>query len=412
MNEPVLREICYAGKQRAVITRNRYNCLILNTDRLLIVDVDLGVPNHADPKDCPASCQIAISQQQAVTALESVVAQFPQLGFRVYRTCNGLRYLCTTQEFHPLDSESQRLMQSPYADPLYVRLCKFQATFRARLTPKPWRVEQDEQGERFIYDRTTGMVLPASSPYASYTLVEATSSTEIAQHILNHPERWKPLLYNLYPNDNNPRSLWQQMQTDVLTPEALLALIEQTYPDGDRSEMVRIHSIHVQSLDQIRVETRWIHSDDTDLHSNNHSSTTPIPTLQPQSSSTVAALIAAYTALRQRKGRQLAVQIEQLRQYVVAEIRAVRQQESELTAQQTRLLDQLCTHFAVDARSLLVTPDFETFVRSIFVQTDKRVVETPPLQIAQNPMDWLLNTLPHPLQLHNIQAVRQSRTCA
>lgn len=179
MDEPVLSEICYSGKQQGVITRNRYNCLVLNTDRLLIVDVDIGVPNHADARDCPASCQVAISQKQAIAALKALVEQFPQLGFRVYRTRNGLRYLCTTGEFHPLNPKSQRLMKSLYADPLYTRLCKFQATFRARLTPKPWRVERAEYAQQLIYDRITGMVLPSSSPYAVCHLIEIVGEQSI-----------------------------------------------------------------------------------------------------------------------------------------------------------------------------------------------------------------------------------------
>lgn len=179
MDEPVLGEICHAGKQMAVLTRNRYDCLILNTDRLLIVDVDIGVPKGTDTRDCPTSCQMAISQQQAIAALEALIEQFPQLGFRVYRTRNGLRYLCTTHEFHPLEPKSQRLMKSLYADPLYARLCKFQATFRARLTPKPWRVERSKYTEQLICDRITGMVLPSSTPYAVCHLIEIVGERSI-----------------------------------------------------------------------------------------------------------------------------------------------------------------------------------------------------------------------------------------
>lgn len=179
MHEPVLSEICYSRKQQGIITRNRYNCLVLNTDRLLIVDVDLGTPKYTDPRDCPVSCQVAISQQQAIAALEALVEQFPNLGFRVYRTRNGLRYLCTTHEFHPLEPKSQRLMKSLYADPLYARLCKFQATFRARLTPKPWRVEPNERTEQLICDRITGIVLPSSNPYAVCHLIEIVGERSI-----------------------------------------------------------------------------------------------------------------------------------------------------------------------------------------------------------------------------------------
>lgn len=176
-NEPVLHEISHDGQQQGIVTRNRYGCLVLNCDRLLIVDVDLGAPQPSD-RDCAASCQIALSQRQAIAALAVLVEQFPQLGFRVYRTRNGLRHLCTTQEFDPLDDYTQRLMQNLYADPLYARLCRFQATFRARLTPKPWRVKKGTAGQ-FVYDRTTGLVLPENNPYAVCHLIEVIGEQKI-----------------------------------------------------------------------------------------------------------------------------------------------------------------------------------------------------------------------------------------
>jgi hypothetical protein len=135
------------------------------------------IPHWVDEQDCAASCRIAISQKQAIAALRAIVEQFPQLGFRVYRTRNGLRYLCTTQPFDPLDCRTHRLMQNLYVDPLYARLCKFQATFRARLTPKPWRVEIDE--EQFTYDRITGLVLSDYSSYAVCHFIEMVGESAI-----------------------------------------------------------------------------------------------------------------------------------------------------------------------------------------------------------------------------------------
>jgi hypothetical protein len=179
LNEPVLHEICYQGQQQAVITLNRYGCLVLNAEHLLIVDVDLGVPQFANPRDCPVSCQVALSQRQAIGALRLIVEQYPHLGFRVYHTRNGLRYFCTTQEFDPLERQTQRLMQNLYADPLYAKLCKFQATFRARLQPKPWRIEAEADPERFVYDPITGIVLPVASAYAVCHLIEIIGEPQI-----------------------------------------------------------------------------------------------------------------------------------------------------------------------------------------------------------------------------------------
>ncbi|WP_088892382.1 hypothetical protein [Leptolyngbya ohadii] len=179
LEEPVLSEISYEGQRQAVVTRNRYNCLILNCDRLLIVDVDLADPEQAEIQDCAASCPVALSQRQAISALEALVEHSPQLGFRVYKTRNGLRYLCTTQTFDPLEQTTHRIMESLYVDPLYLKLCKFQATFRARLTPKPWRVEPGEDTQQFIYDRVTGTVLPTCNRYSVCHLIEILGQQEI-----------------------------------------------------------------------------------------------------------------------------------------------------------------------------------------------------------------------------------------
>ncbi|MBD2463951.1 hypothetical protein H6G89_23395 [Oscillatoria sp. FACHB-1407] len=178
MDEPVIQEIVFEGKQQGIITRNRYDCLVLNCDRLLIIDVDIAAPRQDEIQDCSKNCQLALSQKQAIAAVESLAEQFPKLGFRVYRTRNGLRLLCTTQPFDPLDAATHRFMQNLYVDPLYARLCKFQATFRARLTPKPWRVDEEYE-ERFIYDRITGLVLPESSPYAVCHLIEVIGEQKI-----------------------------------------------------------------------------------------------------------------------------------------------------------------------------------------------------------------------------------------
>ncbi|NJO75087.1 MAG: hypothetical protein HC833_15765 [Leptolyngbyaceae cyanobacterium RM1_406_9] len=238
----------------------------------------------------------------------------------------------------------------------------------------------------------------------SCTLVHAGSPVEIAQHMLAHPKQWQALLYQLYPDDGDSRSLWQRIQADKLTPETLLALIDQTYCD-EPAEMMRIQPVQVQSLDHVQVETRWI-SPDTQDYLDCVSGSHPVLEVQPPSSSTIGELMTAYTQLRRRKGRELSAQLNQMRQQVIAEFDSIRQQELEFTALQETLLDQLRTHFAFDARSILSTPEFERFVRSMLMAGAEEVGATPPLQVAQNPVEWVLKTLPHPLQLQNIQTTR------
>ncbi len=134
-DDPILQEIMHDGQREGIISRNRYNCLVHNCELMLIVDVDIAAPRQDDIQDCARSSQVALSQKQAIAAVESLVQQFPQLGFRVYRTRNGLRHISTTQPFDPLDPATHRIMSSLYVDPLYSKLCRFQACFRARLTP-------------------------------------------------------------------------------------------------------------------------------------------------------------------------------------------------------------------------------------------------------------------------------------
>lgn len=65
--------------------------------------------------------------------------------YRVYRTHSGCRVICTRiavpREDHGWMAE--RVMQFLRADPDYIKLCRHQKYYRARLTPKPWRDKGD-----------------------------------------------------------------------------------------------------------------------------------------------------------------------------------------------------------------------------------------------------------------------------
>ena len=67
-------------------------------------------------------------------------AAHPNAGVRVYRTAAGLRVILVNAPMDPESDEAAREMDAFKCDVMYRRLCKAQASFRARLTPKPWRV--------------------------------------------------------------------------------------------------------------------------------------------------------------------------------------------------------------------------------------------------------------------------------
>ena len=74
------------------------------------------------------------------------------LDMRVYRTFAGLRCLITNKTFDPEDQRTLEMMEELNCDPLYIKLCKQQQCFRARLTPKPWRIRLEKPPARFPFE--------------------------------------------------------------------------------------------------------------------------------------------------------------------------------------------------------------------------------------------------------------------
>ena len=64
----------------------------------------------------------------------------PELGVRVYRTAAGLRVIVTGVAASPGSDRARALLTELGSDPLYVELCATHDSYRARLTPKPFRV--------------------------------------------------------------------------------------------------------------------------------------------------------------------------------------------------------------------------------------------------------------------------------
>ena len=153
--EPVLREIKNgAGEVTAVITRNSYGCLVLNTAQVMFVDIDLPEPKPSGglfkrlfgkPDTKPAGDP----QSNAIAKVETWTRNHPEWGWRIYRTRAGLRLLATQALVEPASAVADGVFEALGADPLYRQLCKTQKCFRARLTPKPWRCGVRSRPERW-----------------------------------------------------------------------------------------------------------------------------------------------------------------------------------------------------------------------------------------------------------------------
>jgi hypothetical protein len=83
--------------------------------------------------------------------VERVAARHGLSG-RFYRTAAGYRVILTDRKYAPGSPDSEALLKEFGADKMYARLCKMQASFRARLTPKPWRCEFHKPYIRFPFE--------------------------------------------------------------------------------------------------------------------------------------------------------------------------------------------------------------------------------------------------------------------
>lgn len=195
--EQVLREIKNdAGEISAVVTRNSYGCLVLNTARVMFVDIDLPEPkspggffkkNFGKPEVSPANSP----QSEAIAKIENWTRGNPGWGWRLYRTRAGLRLLATNGHFEADSPMVNTVFMALGADPLYQKLCKTQKCFRARLTPKPWRCGLHDKPERWPWldARREKQFREWEAEYQSCSAEWATC--EFLRHIGNptvHPE--------------------------------------------------------------------------------------------------------------------------------------------------------------------------------------------------------------------------------
>jgi hypothetical protein len=141
IREETVREI----DAKNVVTRNRYGALVLNSESLVIVDIDTHRKTFLESlgfgkRDNKAAIIADIEKVSADPA-------FGDAGFRIYETGKGIRLIVTGLYFDPADGPGIAFLQRCNADKLYAKLCIRQKCYRARLTPKPHRIKQ----ARFTY---------------------------------------------------------------------------------------------------------------------------------------------------------------------------------------------------------------------------------------------------------------------
>lgn len=157
------------GPGEIAITRNSYGCLIMNASQVMFVDIDLpdlamgqGKTNRGSGgglmgrlfgrKPDPRADDLPEPAAAALDRADEWCRRNGSWGFRCYLTAAGLRLLETTRLHDPKSSETLSILQGLGADPLFVKLCNAQESFRARLTPKPWRIGWYPPGISWPYE--------------------------------------------------------------------------------------------------------------------------------------------------------------------------------------------------------------------------------------------------------------------
>jgi len=159
LREEVVRSIKNeSGSEIGVVTRNLYGALVLNAVSAMFIDIDF--PDKGESASLSGAVskllgsKTTTTEQVYVQNIEQWSQRNPQWGLRVYRTFGGLRCLITNEVFDPRQARSLDILSELGSDALYVRLCQAQESFRARLTPKPWRCGATTPPSRFPWENT------------------------------------------------------------------------------------------------------------------------------------------------------------------------------------------------------------------------------------------------------------------
>lgn len=160
LREEIVETIGRDGDPIAVITRNRYGALVLNSASVCFVDVDFP---PARPQGFLADLLSIFSknrreqrtqavEEETLRRISGWAGDHPDRSFRLYRTRAGLRLLFTDRLYQPTSEETARLLRDLGSDEMYRKLTSKQACFRARLTSKPWRCGCRRPPNRYPWD--------------------------------------------------------------------------------------------------------------------------------------------------------------------------------------------------------------------------------------------------------------------
>lgn len=146
-DRPLREEVLEEVTDKAIVSRNSYGARILNTVDVLFADVDL-----------PSRRGLFVRRRRRdnfesglVERISQSLERDPGLRLRLYRTAGGYRVLLTSRRVQPSAAKSTALLDQFGSDTMYVSLCRTQDSYRARLSPKPWRMGMARPPARYPY---------------------------------------------------------------------------------------------------------------------------------------------------------------------------------------------------------------------------------------------------------------------
>lgn len=130
----IANEVMIEQDEHYAITRNWYGALVLITYNIVIGDIDCGI----DKK------HRAFNQFNKLRKLH-----YPRTGMILYKTANGYRFIITDASHQPDSFYVQDMFDKLACDRTYSKLCIRYNSYRARLTPKPWRIGLENPKNNF-----------------------------------------------------------------------------------------------------------------------------------------------------------------------------------------------------------------------------------------------------------------------
>lgn len=162
----IREEILQIIDDHSAITRNRYGASVLNIENMMILDIDKPKTSFGDlfrKKDVQSDKTRIFDTVRKL----AITPKYKEYGFRLYETYQGARVIVLGREFDPRDRETKKMMDEFNCDPLYTFLCIKQGCYRARLTPKPYRMKMRGYKIKFPRDGNDGEFQQWLSQYES-----------------------------------------------------------------------------------------------------------------------------------------------------------------------------------------------------------------------------------------------------